>query len=245
MKSKILICAFALSLSLPVVAAPKHSVTPTVKETPTDKTLLSKKTEAMGSVVFGPASKKEIKGVKLSDSVMAEVGGSQVELKRVTSGLRQKKVAVFWASVYVAQVFTNANVDFTSIEKVRESLIAGLPVVVTMTFVRDVSIDKIVDGYKEVFSANGANVEQDPYAQILTAVKQSGDVKDRQTYYFTFAKSTAGKERFSFWTNGKERYALDDASPGVLDHLFTMWFGKAPDSGLEQLQEETLKHDAK
>ena len=112
-----------------------------------------------------------------------------------------------------------------------------------MTFVRDIPIDKIVDGYREVFEANNVKTENEPYSTFLEAVKKSGDVKDRQTYYFTFAKSATGKDQFSFWTNHKERFVLSDAKPGVLKNFFAMWFANAPDSGLEQLQEHFLKHE--
>lgn len=213
------------------------------------KVLLDKKSkgapanETVGAAEFGAKSTKVVKDVTLSDTIRAEIGGKSVELKRVTSGLRQKKVALFWASVYVGQVFTNASVDFTSIDSVNSSLNAGLPVAVTMTFVRDIPIDKIVDGYKEVFEANGVKADEQPYAEFLDAVKKSGDIKDKQTYYFTFAKSAAGKNQFSFWTNGKERFILADTSPEVLKHLFGMWFGKAIDAGLVQLQEQWLKHE--
>ena len=220
----------------------------------TQKVLLDKKSksavqpanapanETLGASEFGAKSKTTVKDVVLSDSIRADIGGKSVELKRITSGLRQKKVALFWASVYVGQVFTNAPVDFTSIEKLNASLNAGLPVVVTMTFVRDVPIDKIVDGYKEVFTANGVKIDSEPYAKFLDAVKTSGDIKDKQTYYFTFAKSASGKNQMNFWTNGKERFALNDASAAQIKDFFGMWFGKAVDSGLEQLQEQFLEH---
>jgi hypothetical protein len=256
MKTTLLKLALVGSLLSPLAFAtdPGHAAVAVAKPSPKDKTLLAKKPkpanavaeakpETIGAAEFGPASKKEIKDVKLSESIKADIGGQVTELKRATSGLRQKKVALFWASVYVNQVFTNGSVDFSSIAKVRESLVAGLPVMVTMTFVRDIPIDKIVDGYKEVFEANGVKADQAPYSDFLAAIKKSGDIKDKQTYYFTFAKSKAGKDLFSFWTNGKERFALSDAGSDGLHNFLGMWFGKATDSGLEQLQEEMLKHE--
>ena len=191
-------------------------------------------------VKLGPEIKTDIKGVKLSES--AKIDDATPALNRVTQGLRQKKVVFAWFSVYVAQIFsTSTKPDFTSISNLKEALIKGLPVVVSMTFVRDVGIDKIVEGFKEVFEANKMDPKKAPYSDFLDAIQKSGDeVKDRQNFFFAF-NQTAGKESFSVQTNGKEIYTLMDQAPGATTPFFNMWLGKPVDSGLEQLQDQLLK----
>ncbi|MBS1959057.1 MAG: hypothetical protein JST80_06255 [Bdellovibrionales bacterium] len=194
---------------------------------------------------------EEIKGVKLSDSAKVDIktitkkGESYVskEIKRATKGLRQKKVAFFWASVYVAQVFTDAKLDFANIDKLRESLITGVPFVVTMTFVRDVGIDKIVDGYSNVFKGNGVKLDEEPFKDFLDAVKKSGDVKDKQVYEFQFINDAAAKFEVKFSTKDKVQYTAKGLTEEQFENFAKMWFGKAVDSGLEQLQEQMLKPD--
>jgi len=240
MKSRTLIFAGffgALLISAPSTFAANHA-------------LLSKKvppkvahSDAVTGIELGAASKHDIKDVKLLEGVKLDLGGKPLELKRVTSGLRQKKVALFWFSVYVNQVFTNSKVDFGSLDQFRKSLMDGLPVVVTMTFLRDISIDKIVDGYREVFEENGVEPKAKIYSGFLDAIQKSGDVKDRQTYSFAFTHDSAGKNRFSFWTNQHEFYSLNDVKTADLENFFSMWYAKPSDSGLEQLQEQILKHE--
>ena len=139
-------------------------------------------------VRFGPVSTRKIKDVAISESVQVPNGDQPLSLRWVTSGLRQKKVAVFWANVYVAQIFSNEKLDLTSVSALRASIIKGLPVVLSMTFVRDVDVKKIVEGFKEGFSENQVKVDVTPYSKFLEAVQKSGDVKDQQTYFFVFKK---------------------------------------------------------
>ncbi len=205
-------------------------------------------TSAFALVKAGPTGKTEIKELKLTESVQADEAGAA--LPRVTQGLRQKKIVFAWVSVYVAQFFTAAKPDFSSIEKLKDSLNAGRPLVVSMTFLRDVGNEKIVNGFKEVFEKTGVDVKADPFSKCLDAVKTIGEVKDHQVLYFVFTKGK-DKDTFSAQTNGKEFYSLSDA-PGKLDSFLNMWVGTPKlkengkdreefDSGLEQLQKQLLK----
>ena len=195
--------------------------------------------EANALVKFGPSVKQEIKGLKLSESVQISDGG--VGLSRITQGLRQKKVVFAWFSVYVTQIFSStAKPNFTSVEQLKSSLGLGYPLVVAMTFVRKVEISKISDGFTEVFKENKIDADQVPYRDFIAAVKASGDVSDRQTYFFVFDQA-AGKESLSVQTNGKEIFTLKDQSPGTIGSFLNMWLGKPTDSGLEQLQKSLLK----
>lgn len=111
---------------------------------------------------------------------------------------------------------------------------------VTMTFLRDVGIGKIVDGFKESFSENGIKAEAAPYSKLLDGVKQSGDVKEGQIYYAVFSGDEQ-KAQISFQTNGKEYFVMNDADNTTLTNILKIWFGKPADSGLEELQKQFLK----
>ncbi len=182
-------------------------------------------------------NKVEIKGVKLSETAKVD---AVLTLPRATQGLRQKKVVFAWFSVYVAQVFTDAKLDFSSIDKLNESLKKGMPLVLSMTFVRDVGIDKITDGFQEGFKENKIDTAAAPYSDFLKAIAASGDVKDGQQYIMVFTEN-AGKESLSAQTNGKEIFSLKDQTPATVESFLSLWFGKPADSGLEQLQAQLLK----
>ena len=200
----------------------------------------------MGSVAsastfkFGSPTAKKMKEVTLSDSVKIQNGDKTDSLKFQTAGLRQKKVAVFWASVYVAQVFSNSKLDFTSIAALRESIMKGMPMVLTLTFLRDVDAKKVMDGFKDNFKENDVKVDTTPYNKFLEAVQKTGEVKDKQTYFFSFAQD---KEKMSlaFSIDGKEIYTLADGDAKTTESFLKLWFGKPADSGLEKLQAELLK----
>jgi hypothetical protein len=196
-------------------------------------------TQAFALAKLGSPIAKEIKGVKLSETAQANDGG--VALNRISQGLRQKKVVFAWFNVYVAQFFTAAKPDFTSAAKLKASLAAGYPLVVSMTFLRDVDIGKITEGFKDVFQENGMDVAKSPNKEFLDAIQKTGDVKDRQSVFFVFDQ-TAGKESFSVQTNGAEIYSLKDQAPGSITPFLNMWLGKTPDKGLANLQDDILKH---
>jgi hypothetical protein len=194
---------------------------------------------AMVKLVTNTAIAKDIKGVKLSE--YAKLDDGVTSLPRITQGLRQKKVVFAWFSVYVAQVFSaTAKPDFSSVEKLRESLQKGMPLVFSMTFLRDVGIDKISEGFVEGFKENKMDVKVAPYSDFLSAVQKSGDVVDQQQYLFVFSEN-AGKESLSFQTHGKEIFSLKDQAQATIESFLDLWFGKPADSGLEQLQNQLLK----
>lgn len=189
-------------------------------------------------VKMGTAEKTEIKDIALTSSV--QLDEKSPALKRVTQGLRQKKVVMAWFSVYVAQFFSNGAAEFKSVSTLKDSFLKNLPLVVTMTFVRDVGNDKIVDGFKEVFKENKIDVESAPYKNYIEAVRASGDITDRQVFTFAFTREK-GKESIRFQTRGKELFAVDGQPEGTISNFLNMWLGKPVDSGLEQLQEQVLK----
>jgi hypothetical protein len=243
-KSKL---AFAILLPFPVLAATTAVTTKAMtsaNSTPaaTASSVVASTLPQIGNFKFGAASAEKLNDVTLSDSAKVEVGGKTIELKRVTAGLRQKKVAIIWASVYVGQFFTNGKIDRSSVSALRESLLGNLPVVMSMTFVRSVGIDKIVDAYQEVFSENGIKSDAEPFAKFLAGVKASGDVNDKQTYWFWFSKN-GDQEQMSFQTNGKEYFSLTNGGAGTLKNFLSMWLAKPADSGLEKLQDQFIAKD--
>jgi hypothetical protein len=194
---------------------------------------------ALALMSLGADSKTQIKDVALSET--AKIDETSGDLPRVTQGLRQKKVVFAWFSVYVAQVFTKAKPDFTSIKKLKTSLKNGLPLVVSMTFLRNVEIEKIVEGFHDVFKENKMDSSLPPYSDFLEAVKKTGSqLKDRQKLFFAFT-SQADKWSFVGETNGKEFFSLKDQPADQVEPFLNMWFGKYSDSGLEQLQGYLLK----
>ena len=187
-------------------------------------------------VEFGSKTTTKIKDVALSENVKLTNGATSSQLKRVASGLRYKKVAFITANVYVGQLFSNVKVDQSSLSSIQDSLAKNPPSVMTLTFLRDVGAEKLSNGFKETLSENKVKIDQEPFNQFLETVKTAGDMKEGESYALVF-----GSNSFSFSAHGKEFYHLDQASSEILNSLMMIWFGKAPDSGLESLQKDLLK----
>ena len=189
---------------------------------------------------FGNAGPKKLSDVTVSEWVTVDFDGKNIQLKNATSGLRQKQILFAWPSVYAAQIFTNGKVDQSSVEALRDSLLSHLPVVVSMTFVRDVDFKKIVDGFTEVLKENNVDVKAAPYVTFLGAVQSAGDLKNGQTLWFVFNQSKDG-EQFSFQANDRELFVVNNGKVGTLKNFFSMWLGKPVDSGLTKLQQQLLQ----
>jgi len=187
---------------------------------------------AKSPIEFGAKTAIKIKDVALSESAKLTTGATSVQLKRVASGLRYKKIAFITANVYVGQIFSNAKIDQSSLAALKDSLYKNQPFAFTMTFLRDVGAEKLTNGFKETLSENGVKVDQEPYNKFLDAVKTAGEMKEGESYDYVFNGNA-----FSFSAHGNEFFHLDNAPDGFL----MVWFGKAPDSGLESLQKDLLK----
>ncbi len=191
---------------------------------------------APSPVEFGNKIAIKIKDVALSENAKVTLGANSTSIKRVGSGLRYKKIAFITANVYVGQLFSNGKVDQTSLSTLKDSVIKNLPAVMTLTFLRDVGADKLSNGFKETLSENGVKIDQAPYSAFLEAVKTAGEMKEGESYQLLF-----GSNSFSFSAHGNEFYHLENASNEVLGSFMMIWFGKAPDSGLESFQKDLLK----
>ncbi len=196
-------------------------------------------TPAHALVKWGPESKSDIKEVKLLDTVSVSEGSPA--LKRVTQGLRQKKVVFAWFSVYVAQIFSNgAKIEFDTVAHLKSSLKESLPVVVSMTFLRDVGIDKIVEGFSEGFKENKVDLNEAPVRDFLNAIQKSGDINNHQVISFIFNQNGA-QVSFTVETKGSEIFALKNQTLASIEPFFNIWLGAPSDSGLEKLQAQFLK----
>jgi hypothetical protein len=183
-------------------------------------------------IEFGPKTAIKIKDVALAESVKLTSGTGSVQLKRIASGLRYKKIAFITVNVYVGQLFSNAKVDQSSLGALKDSLYKNQPLAFTMTFLRDVGAEKLANGFKETLGENNVKVDQSPFKEFLDAVKAAGEMKEGDTYDCVFSGNS-----FSFSAHGNEFYHLDNAPA----EFMLIWFGKAPDSGLESLQKDLLK----
>lgn len=191
----------------------------------------------------------ELAGVQLASTYQHNHKSS---LKRVTQGLRQKKVVLANFDVYVLQIFSNANIDFKTLQAIeddkgitpavnqlKDALERESPIDITMTFVRDLSSGKIVEGFEDVLNENGITRKDAGVDQFLKSLTDLKELKDKQALSFAFQK-VGEKEQIRLETNGKEVFSIQDAPKGTISKFLNIWLGK-PVSGLENLQAQLLK----
>ncbi len=184
---------------------------------------------------------KVVHEVKLAEEATVQVDGKTTTLKPYAAGIRKKKVALFWANVYVAQIFSTPGLK-TPPATVAEGAqtLADQPVVaVTLTFVRDVDTKKLISGFEDSLQKNDIDPADPTVKPLLDMVAKGGDVKEKSTTTIVFEQKKDGAEAIRF-ENSKGEVQSADFAAGTRKKVMLMWFGKPADSGMERLQKQFL-----
>lgn len=201
--------------------------------------LLSQATFA--GIVEMKSGEKSLEDVKLASDVTLDSAGKKITLKPFLTGLRKKKIALFWAKVYVGQFFSTPGLTTppTSIENALNTL-ASQPVnVITLSFLRDVTASRMHDAFVEALEANQVDVKAESMKPLFTAIEKSGGMKDKETTTIVLERGADGKEMFRF-ENGKGELQTSTLEAGTIRKILLLWLGKPADSGTERLHEQFL-----
>jgi hypothetical protein len=168
---------------------------------------------------------EQIESIKLARSVTLTLNGKSTLLRPFAAGLRKKKVALFWAKVYVIQFFASG-----------ESL-ANSPVsAISLTFKRDLTATQIREGFESSLKENNHNLESPSFKPLADALRALGNQKDGSTFWIALERHE-DKETVMI---ENDRGALQTlvVTPGVSDQFLSIWWGKPSDSGMEVLKKE-------
>lgn len=192
-----------------------------------------------GVLTASPGS-REIEKVKVSTEAKAKLADRSYNLKLVGAGLRYKKVALFKADVYVAELFAESADKFTKTEAgALDSAAAQKAVALRMTFLRDVEGEKVAGSFKDGLEENKIPLDSPNVKAFLEAVKSGGESKKGSTLVVLGEKLAGGKEAVS-WENGSGKVTTISGDAGFIRTIFSLWFGKLDDSGLESLRDQIL-----
>lgn len=198
------------------------------------------------SSIFTPAPGEiRLEGVSLAKSLTIDFDGKKESLKRVAAGIRKKQIAILWPKVYVGQVFFNDSAEFNkgSVSAAFDSAEKASIAAISMTFLRDVSNEKILSGFTESLEKNGFTAERDPVAkELLTMVKNGGDIKEGRTIWIGLKKNGDANQTLLF-VNGEGFLQKALVGIGASRRIFSMWFGRPADSGIEEFQKQLLGTD--
>jgi hypothetical protein len=197
-------------------------------------------TVAMAGVLTVTPGAKEIEKVKVSTSAQAKVADRTYNLKLVGAGLRYKKVALFKADVYVGELLVDAPEKFTKTSAgALDSLTHQKAAAIRMTFLRDVEGEKVGGSFKEGLEENKAPVDSANVKAFIDAVKSGGESKKGTTLVLIGERLVNGKEAVS-WENSAGKLTTITGDAGFMKTIFSIWFGKIDDSGLESLRDQIL-----
>lgn len=178
---------------------------------------------------------KALEGVKLAKS--AKFHGKALE--PVGAGLRFKKVAFIKAKVYVGELFLDKPADFVrTTDGALASLDKSSASAMQLTFLRDVDAEDVQGAFEDALKENGVNVEDAAMKKFLGAVKAAGGAKDGKTLVVA-AERKGGKE-FVTYEDSAGKAETIEGGPGFIRQVFSLWLGKATDSGVENLQQGLL-----
>ncbi len=183
--------------------------------------------------------------VPLAKSLTIDVDGKKESLKRVAAGIRKKQIAILWPKVYVGQVFMNDDAVFqkSTIAAAFDSIEKASVAAMSMTFLRDVDNAKLLAGFTDSLAENRFFPDKDPVAkELLDMVKKSGDIKEGQTIWIGLKKNGDANQTLLF-VNGEGFLQKALVGIGASRRIFSMWFGRAADSGIKDLQEQLLAAD--
>lgn len=167
--------------------------------------------------------------------------GKTFQMFPYAKGLRKKKVALFWAKVYVAQIFTRETLPPPrSIPFALASLSNQKTVLITLSFLRNVTSNQMKAAFEDSFEENGIDSTKDSSLKPLFEVLgKSGNMKEEQTMAIVFMKDPKGEESIYLDSGaGNIQHAAVDA--GTIEKVLKVWFGAPADSGMEILQKQFL-----
>ena len=198
-------------------------------------------TSATAGVLEMKPGDKTIEGVKVAKEAIFQSEGKPVALSLYASGLRKKKVALFWAKVYVGQVFTTPGlpVPAPSMEVMYATLRKQPVVAFTLTFLRDVGVDRQKDAFEDSLETNGIDPKSEMMKPLFAMVVKAGDAKDTLTTTIVLERRKDGTE-WVHYENGKGELQSMAVEKGMNEKVMSIWVGKPADSGMERLHNQYL-----
>lgn len=203
--------------------------------------LLTGASNASAGILDMKAGEKTIEGVKLAKEVAVQSEGKSFTLKPYASGIRKKKIALFWAKVYVGQIFAPAGLTIppASIEDAHTALAKQPLVALTMTFLRDVPAGRQKDAFEDSLENNGIDPNSEVMKPLFAMVEKAGDAKDTLSTTILFERRKDGSE-WVHYENGKGELQSAAFEKGTIAKVLSIWVGKPADSGMERLHKQFL-----
>lgn len=173
----------------------------------------------------------EIGGQKLKVAKTLKEAGQSLSLTGY--GVRKKKVVLVKVSVYVASHYVSNPTGWSASDPTN-SLKKQPRRALTLDFMRDVPGEKIKGAFEESLKENGLDPARKDLATLLNGL--AVDMKEGQKMTLSGVIDSVKGEQTLIARGPKG--AVEVKSPNVVDDMWSIWFGKPADGGLEELKGE-------
>lgn len=194
---------------------------------------------AAGSEFVTKAGTATFHEVALASEASVKVGNENYLLTPIGHGLRYKKVVFVKADVYVAELFVSEPKNFSKSDPIG-SLDKSKVVAMRLNFLRDVEAKKLEDAFRSACEGNGFDVNVAPLKDFLLAVKSGAGAKKGKALAVWGVQTAQGSK--IFYQSSDAALAEFPGDKGFVRQIFSLWLGKAGDSGIEAMQKEILAH---
>lgn len=181
---------------------------------------------------------KSIEGVTLNKSATTSNG---TKLDLIGAGLRNKRVLIVNAKVYVIQIFSNNKNGFSRDAAALSSLVGNSSsVALKITMLRTVEASSLAVSFKEAIEANNYTIDSE-VSKLLNVVESGADGLQGHSLLLLLEKTTdPTKVNFSYQdaNNAVKKLTTESSS---LTKVLSIWLGIPADKGLAETKSQLLQ----
>ncbi|NUM57353.1 MAG: chalcone isomerase family protein [Bdellovibrionaceae bacterium] len=183
------------------------------------------------------SSQKKLNGVTLSSEISLKE--KKIFLKNIGAGLRVKKKFVMNFDVYVGELLVQEPEKVKKNEnEVLESLVQQKAVGFQLTFLRSVEMEAIKNSFQEAFRANSIDINSTDIKEFLEKVVEMGNMQKGEHFSVIVTKNEKASE--SLLLVDKKNNVLQFKDGQWSKNIFSIWFGKTEDPGVQKMRSQIL-----
>lgn len=192
---------------------------------------------AQADIMTFVSGSKTIEGVNLSAKATTEDGA---KLDILGAGLRNKKVLVMNAKVYVLQLFSDNKASFSRDANALNSLVSkSKNIGLKISMLRTVEASSLAVSFKEAIQANGFAIDNE-LTKLLSVIESGADGIQGKDLLITLAKTSDVNSVNFAYQDAKGTIKTLNTSASAMAKVLSIWLGKPADSGLADLKNQLL-----
>ena len=182
----------------------------------------------------------KLEGVPIAKEAWLQTPYQEIKLGILGKGIREKEIFLFISvNVYVAQMFSSSPFAFIRSRSFALSSLKSMKAVaMSMTFLRDVELDRVLDSWETSLEANNVDITKPEIKFFLDSVKNGGKARKGKSFVLIGERLGNGTEAITYQSSEKS-YTIFGAED-FIQSIFSVWFGKNLDSDLDKLRTQIL-----